>query len=74
MSQSINTKLEQLVSSGMLSSYSIKTLDAYGDEVEQPGNGERETDCLILEFPNGKVLTINTFCSGCAENTSLDFS
>jgi len=63
-----NQLLDTLVTQGSLTSYS------YSKEYEEPGRDMRTTEKLTLVFPDGNQLTVDTFCSGCAENTSLDFS
>lgn len=63
--------LENLVKTGVLKSYSLKTLDVDGNPITNLGNDMRETDELELVFPSGETLVISTFCSGSAENTSL---
>lgn len=64
-------KLEDLIKSGTISSYSILTLDQDGKICSEPGSGSRETQELVLNFPSGQKLVIGTFCSGCNENTIL---
>lgn len=68
-----NVILDKLVQSGVLKSYSLRTLDMDGEEVSNPGDGSRETEEILLTFPSGDVLVIGSFCSGSAENTSLIF-
>lgn len=63
--------LDKLVKSGILKEYSFRVLDMDSQVVSAPGNGSRETDELTLVFSNGEKLIIGTFCSGCAENTSI---
>lgn len=67
--------LDDLVASGTISSFDIKTLDCNECEVEsgKEGNSSRETQQLTIHFPSGEFLVIKTFCSGCSENTFLLF-
>ena len=60
--------LDKLVGDGELTSYSTEVIEF------EPGSGSRETVQLKLVFPSGKVLTIDSFCSGSAENTILIIS
>lgn len=57
--------LELLVNSGCIIGYS------YSNQEYEAGSGSRETEQLYLYFPNGITLKIDTFCSGCSENTCL---
>jgi hypothetical protein len=71
--------LDELVASGDIASYSLAKLDENGNVVVDgapplPLRGMRETERATLTFPSGKQLVIDTFCSGCLENTSLLFS
>ena len=50
---------------GELKDFKFETIE------DEPGSGMRETDRLILTLPSGKTIVIDTFCSGCSENTSL---
>lgn len=66
-----NSVLDQLVASGVLSSYEYENVSEdgiVGDESKC-----RNTEQIVLNFPNNQTLTVGTFCSGCLENTSLDF-
>lgn len=65
--------LDNLVEEGLIKSYSIRTLNEEGKS-NPNGNGMRNTQELVLEFPSGKTLTIGTFCSGSAENTCFIFT
>lgn len=62
-----NEILDSLVRSGELSSYK------YEEILESPDSEVRTTEQLELVFPSGKKLIIDTFCSGCLQNTSLFF-
>lgn len=63
--------LNKLVEHGTIISYEYLNLDEEGNVGESKF---RNTEQVKLVFPNGKSLTIDTFCSGCNENTSLSFS
>lgn len=65
-------KLDELVTSGDLVSYKLENFNEEGQLIDHQGEGMRETQRLILEFPSGNTLVIDTFCSGSAENTYLD--
>jgi hypothetical protein len=64
--------LDNLIKSGVLKSYVLKTLDEDGLPTAH-ANGMRNTEEVVLTFLTGEVLTIGTFCSGVAENTILLF-
>lgn len=64
--------LEKLILSGDISNYKIETLDEDGEIVSHPC-GNRNTERLTIKFPSGNLLVVNTFCSGCSENTSMTF-
>lgn len=65
-------KLEQLKLLGLIVDYKITDLDDEGNPGESPHG--RNTQRLELLFPNGDSLVVDTFCSGCNENTSLECS
>lgn len=65
-----NVQLEKLVSEGQIVSYEYLELDCDGNPGQSDG---RNTESLKLVFPNGSVLKLGTFCSGCLENTCLTF-
>jgi hypothetical protein len=65
-----NKSLNQLIASGDITSYQLTLHDEDGNLIEK-SKGSRETERLVLTFPSGKILTVDTFCSGCAENTCL---
>jgi hypothetical protein len=75
-------KLEELVSLGAIKSFVFTDLDADGKPsdksalIGRPSDicNERNTQQLVLEFSDGNKLTIDTFCSGCYENTELILS
>ena len=62
-----NQLLDNLVKSGALVCYD------YVKVYEEPGTEMRTTEKLVLTFPTGDKLEIETFCSGCMENTNLLF-
>jgi len=63
-----NKALDQLVNDGDISSYLYQNIDENGIV----GSSKcRNTEQLVLTFPSGKTLKIDTFCSGCLENTIL---
>ena len=66
-----NEILDDLVQSGEISSYLYENVDENGKTTKNL-IGYRNTERLIITFPSGKVICLNTFCSGCAENTSLE--
>lgn len=63
--------LDELVSGGCIVSYKLDFISEDGVVGEE--SGCRNTEQLTLNFPNGKMLKIGTFCSGCLENTVLTF-
>lgn len=63
----LEEKLNEVVAEGMLKSYKIIDVDENGVEGRQ---GDcRNSERLYLEFPNGKTIMLETFCSGSAENS-----
>lgn len=61
-------KLDELVNSGQLTGYEFHTVNAEG-EVDKKSNDGRNVERLILRFPNGDNLVLETFCSGSSQNT-----
>lgn len=61
--------LDDLVASGTLHSYYYCNIDenCNEDAVSEYRNSER----VILRFPNGKSLKIDTICTGINENTKI---
>lgn len=57
--------LDGAVQAGDLKSYELFTVE------EEPDSGMREHDRLVLVFPSGNKLTIDTICSGIRENVSI---
>ena len=64
-------KLEELKQKGIITSFELLNLDDEGNVGE---SSHRNTEQLILTFPIGDTLTIDTFCSGSSEDTTLSFS
>lgn len=62
--------LKSLIDSGTIKSYSLTTLDEDGFAIDNE-EGSRNTERLVIEFNDGRTLSINTFCSGSLENTVL---
>lgn len=58
-------KLDDLVESGTISSYE------YTDRKEFPDSTSRNIERLVIIFPNGNKLELETFCVGRSENTSI---
>lgn len=67
-----HTLLDKLVAEGTLQSYRFVDVDENGEE--NKASPHRNTQKLTLNFPNGQILTIDTFCSGSLENTALIFT
>ena len=63
----LETKLSELVASGAITSFLLQELDETGEVGYSPKG--RNTERLILDFPNGERLVLGTFCSGVMENT-----
>jgi hypothetical protein len=57
--------LDTLVKEGVIASYLLETIEG------EPGSHTREADKLTITFTSGHILVLNTFCSGCEENTSI---
>lgn len=57
--------LNSLVVCGDIKSYE------YEKVYDEPGRDVRTTERLILVFPSGASITLDTFCSGVMENTAL---
>ena len=66
-----NHVLDKLVQMGILSHYTYDIVDENGNVGEH--SEFRNTERLCLIFPSGQKLIIDTFCSGSAEDTSLEF-
>jgi len=66
----MSNKLNDLVESGTIVSYQLRTFDVGGNDVS-PGDPNRETDELTLVFPDGEVLTICTLCGDCEDNIDM---
>lgn len=61
--------LDELVASGTLHSYYYCNIDE--NHNEGAVSEYRNADRLILRFPNGKSLKIDTICTGINENTKI---
>ena len=60
--------LDSLVANGTIRSYSFEAYDEDGNL----GIGKfRNTERLTLTFIDGRVLKLDTFCSGSSEDTSI---
>ena len=63
-----NEILDNLVTSGVIKSYSLVGLDENGD----PGESYfRNSEKLSLVFSNGQILVLDTYCSGVLENSGF---
>jgi len=62
-------KLDELVAKGMIKSYTILNVDKDGNIGKE--SKHRNSEQLRMVFPNGEMITIDTFCSGCLENTTI---
>lgn len=67
-----NDLLDSLVGNGTIQSYHYVNVSEDGVEGEESYN--RNTEKLVIVFNTNETLTINTFCSGCAEDTVMDIS
>ena len=65
-------KMRKLKESGAISNYKFENVDENGNVGKL--SECRNTDRLTIEFPNGEKLVINTFCSGCLEDTFVECS
>jgi len=65
----LKSRLQELVDSGKLESFSIQNVDENGNigKTSKHRNAERMT----LIFSDGESLVVDTFCSGCSENTTF---
>ena len=64
-----STTLDELIKNGTIKSY--RYINVSSDGIENEKSEFRNTERLILEFTNGKILAIDCMCSGCDQNTSL---
>ncbi len=64
-------KLDELVANGSIKYYLYNAVGE--DGVINKESEFRNTEQLTLIFNNGEQLTINSFCSGSLENTTLSF-
>lgn len=65
-----NEALENLRNLGLITSYDYFNVDENG-YAGRKSKG-RNTESLVLFFKDGSTLEINTFCSGCSENTTME--
>lgn len=65
-------KLDELVKKGLIKSYCVTNISE--DGVPDAVSKFRNTEQLVLEFTMDDKLTIDTFCSGMSENTTLFIS
>jgi hypothetical protein len=65
-----NAKLDSLLFSGMIAAYKFVNCNEEGNVVDRP-KGFRNTQKLILTFPNSDQLVIDSFCSGSSEDSVL---
>jgi hypothetical protein len=72
LSQKETDKLENFISLGLIKSYKLTNISCDGIPDEE--SDSRNTEQLSLEFPNNQSLIIDTFCSGCLENTTISIS
>jgi hypothetical protein len=65
----IQNKLDQLKASGTILNWQLVNVDDTGspNRTSKFRNSER----LIITFPNGETLTLGTFCSGSLENSGF---
>lgn len=65
-----NMRLDELVNNGTLKDYTYEYLDEAGNVVKKE-KGMRNSQRLILTFPNDEFIVLNTICSGALENTYI---
>ena len=64
-----------MVTKGTIKSYKYNTVDQDGNVVSTPTDDDnRNTERLTLVFNDDTTLIIDTFCSGCAQDTCMFFS
>lgn len=68
----MTNRLDKLVAMNCIKSWKIENVDENGNVGAV--SKFRNTQRLTLVFPNDKILVIDSFCSGCAENTTLFIS
>jgi hypothetical protein len=68
-----NTVLDSLVEREVIKNYTLLNVDADGVVTDSIRDSWRNTERLLLTFPDGTTLKIDTFCSGSSENTDLLF-
>lgn len=65
----LQDKLQSCVDKGLFKSFTLQNVDENGevDVISECRNTER----LTIVFNNNEELVLDTFCSGCLENTCL---
>lgn len=66
--------LDLLVTQGAITKYEYWDADENGDRIPPGGksaSGMCESQALVLTFPNGRTLALETWCSGSLENTGV---
>ncbi len=61
---------QELIDFFCIKDFKLVNIDEMGNEGTSMSNN---TQKLILTFPNNTKLVINTWCSGCLENTGFSF-
>lgn len=67
-----NQKLEYLIGKGLITSYEYCNVSEEGEKNKI--SEMRNSEYLKIIFPDGEELLIETFCSGCMENTTLSIN
>lgn len=67
----IDQILDMLVAENAIKRYSYANVDEEGNVGKE--SRFRNTQRLTLELNSGQRLQIDSFCSGCSENTTLHF-
>lgn len=65
--KALNVRLEQAKLDGHIKDWKLIDIDEDGNEGSK--GPFRNTEKLVLTFPNNKTLVIGTFCSGSGENS-----
>ena len=65
-----NIRLDELVRNGVIKDYELEIVSDEGIIGTASPKG-RNTDRLTITFNDGHLLTLDTFCSGCLEDTCL---
>lgn len=64
-----NKHLDALVEAGTITGYSYFNVDDEGNE--NASSNFRNSETVVLKFNDGKVLRLDTFCSGSSENVNF---